>query len=170
MDKKKKRLVSRRDIAIEIFELDNGNALVEARFLDPSHLISLDLEIDPRTRTVIGAKSEMPNGPYRVCHHVCDKAVNLKGAVIQRGVMKEITKRIGGGDGCVHLRELASEAINFCATALIGYEQGFGLMSVDFNSLPDAKRYGLTKNLLQGTCYPYTVGLDAESNKSGEKH
>lgn len=158
MEFKKRRLVSRRDIAIEIYELENRHALVEARFLDPSHLISLQLVVDPATRTIVDAASEMPNGPYKVCPHVCDRAKNLIGTVIQHGVMKEITRRVGGGEGCVHLRELTGEAVNFCATALIGYEHGYGLMSRDFNAMSEDRRYDLTRGLLKGSCYPYSGG------------
>lgn len=152
----KKRLVSRREIGIEIFELENKNALVVARLLDTIHLISLDLEVNPNTRVIVDARCEMPNSPYKICPNVCDKAKELIGVAIQKGIMKEIAIRIGGSDGCIHLRELASEAANFCATALIGYKEGFGLTSPDFNKLSEEERFNLTKELLKGTCYPYT--------------
>ncbi|NVO03895.1 MAG: hypothetical protein HXX09_14455, partial [Bacteroidetes bacterium] len=45
-----KRLVSKRDIGIEAFELEDGNLMLEATFLDPYHLIRLNIQIDPKTR------------------------------------------------------------------------------------------------------------------------
>lgn len=152
----KKRLVSRREIGIEIFELENKNALVVARLLDPIHLISLDLEVNPNTRVIVDARCEIPNSPYKICPNVCTKAKELIGVVIQKGVMKEIAKKVGGNEGCIHLRELTSDAANFCATALIGYKEGFGLINPDFNKLSEEERFILTKELLKGTCYPYS--------------
>ncbi|MBI4646952.1 MAG: hypothetical protein HY738_10265 [Bacteroidia bacterium] len=61
----KKRLVSRREIGIEIFELENKNALIVARLLDPVHLISLDLEVNPNTRVIVDARCEIPNTPTK---------------------------------------------------------------------------------------------------------
>ena len=58
-----KRLVSRREIGIEIFELENKNALVEARLLDTVHLISLYLEVNPNTRVIVDARCEIANSP-----------------------------------------------------------------------------------------------------------
>jgi hypothetical protein len=155
-----KRLVSRREIGIEIFELANGNALLEARFLDPFHLISLNLEVDPRTRRIVQASSEMPERPYSSCPDVCGLAGRLVGMEIKKGIMREVARLIGGAKGCVHLRELITEAINFCATALVGYEHGFGLMSPNFNRLPEQERFELSKTLLRNTCYAYSSSKD----------
>jgi hypothetical protein len=68
-------------------------------------------------------------------------------------VKKEISQRIGGGEGCVHLRELAMEAANFIATALIGFDNGYGVMSRQFNAMPEDARYQISRNRLQGTCH-----------------
>src|ERR1035437_2289125 len=112
-----KRLVSKRDIGIEAFELENGHLMLEATFLDPYHLIRLNIHINPSTKEITNAKSEFASHPHADCPMVALKAKQLIGLKIERGITKMISQRIGGTDGCIHLRELAFETINFAATA-----------------------------------------------------
>lgn len=150
-----KRIVSKRDIGIEAFELENGYLMLEATFLDPYHLIRLNLHIDPSSRTIVYAKSEMANHPHTICPSVTEKAKELVGLSVTRGITKEINRRIGGMEGCVHLRELSLETVNFAATVMVGFEEGFGLMSRDFNILDEDRRYDLSKHILKDTCHVY---------------
>lgn len=150
-----KRIVSKRDIGIEAFELENGNVMMEATFLDPYHLIRLNIQVDPRSRMIVAAKSQMANHPHSICPSVTEKAKLLTGLLIGRGITKEISKRIGGSEGCVHLRELAFETVNFAATVMMGYDEGFGLMSREFNILDEKKRFDLSKQILKNTCHVY---------------
>lgn len=150
-----KRLVSKRDIGIEAFELENGNLMLEATLLDPYHLIRLNIHIEPNTKTIIHAKSEFANHPHSGCPFVAQKANSLAGLKIERGITRKVSERIGGSEGCIHLRELTLETINFAATTLIGYDEGFGLMSRDFNILDEKKKFELSKSLLKDSCYIY---------------
>jgi hypothetical protein len=150
-----KRLVSKRDIGIEAFELENGNLMLEATLLDPYHLIRLNIHIDPQTKTIIHSKSEFANHPHSACPFVAEKAKLLVGLKIERGITRKVSERIGGSEGCIHLRELTLETINFAATTLIGYDEGFGLMSRDFNMLDEDKKFDLSKELLKGSCIVY---------------
>ncbi|MEW5700727.1 MAG: DUF2889 domain-containing protein [Candidatus Zixiibacteriota bacterium] len=152
------RLVSKRDISIEIFETPDGMISVGASFLDPYHLIRLDLMVNPKTKSITAAHAEMANHPHTLCPLVTAKAGELVGLVIGRGVMKEISHRVGGGQGCVHLRELAMEAVNFTATAIIGYDFGYGVMSREFNVMPEDERYRLSREHLRGTCQIFQGG------------
>ena len=69
-----KRLVSKRDIGIEAFELENGNLMLEATLLDPYHLIRLNIHIDPKTKIIVHAKSEFASHPHAGCPFVAAKA------------------------------------------------------------------------------------------------
>jgi hypothetical protein len=153
-----RRLVSRRDIAIDVFEADSGRVEVVSRLLDPYHLIRLDLEVDPHTRTIVRSEAELANYPHTLCPAVAQRANALEGLVIGKGVLREIARRVGGGTGCVHLRELAVEAVNFTATCLIGVQDGYGLMSQRFNRLDEASRYTVAREQLAGTCTVYRGG------------
>ena len=150
-----KRLVSKRDIGIEAFELENGHLMLEATLLDPYHLIRLNIHIEPQTKTIIHAKSEFANHPHSACPFVAEKAKLLVGLKIERGITRKVSERIGGSEGCIHLRELTLETINFAATTLIGYDEGFGLMSRDFNLLNEHKKIEISKHLLKDSCYVY---------------
>lgn len=150
-----KRLVSKRDIGIEAFELENGNLMLEATFLDPYHLIRLNIHIEPKSKEIIYAKSEFASHPHAECPFVAQKAKLLIGLKIERGITKVISQKIGGSDGCIHLRELALETINFAATTLIGFDEGFGLMSRDFNILDENQKFEISKPLLKNSCYIY---------------
>ncbi len=150
-----KHLVSKRDIGIDAFELENGNLMLEATLLDPYHLIRLNIHIEPQTKTIVYAKSEFANHPHKDCPIVSVKASLLIGLKVERGIVKKISQLIGGSEGCVHLRELATETINFAATTLIGYDEGFGLMSRSFNILEEKERIEISKDLLKNTCYIY---------------
>ncbi len=150
-----KRLVSKRDIGIEAFELENGYLMLEATLLDPYHLIRLNIHIEPHSKEIVHSKSEFANHPHANCPHVAEKAKSLIGLKIERGITKLILQRIGGSEGCVHLRELALETINFAATTLIGYDEGFGLMSREFNIQDEEQRFEASRHLLRNTCYIY---------------
>ncbi len=150
-----KRLVSKRDIGIEAFELADGNLMMEATFMDPYHLLRLNLIINPATKTIVHARSEFTNHPHGACPLAELKAKQLIGLKIERGIAKLVLQKIGGSEGCVHLRELAMDTINFAATTLIGYDEGFGLMSRDFNLLEESKRMELSQHLLKGSCHIY---------------
>ncbi len=155
-----KRLVSKRDIGIEAFELENGNLMMEATFLDPYHLIRFNLQIDPAKRVIVAAKSEMANHPHGTCPSVNEKTKSLIGIEITRGVTREVNKRIGGPEGCIHLREIILETINFAATVMIGYDGGFGLMSREFNLLDEKKRFDLSKHILKNSCHVYKETME----------
>ena len=154
-----KRLVSKRDIGIEAFELENGNLMLEATLLDPYHLIRLNIHIEPHTKTIVNARSEFASHPHAACPMVAEKAKQLIGLKIERGITKQILQKIGGSEGCVHLRELTMETINFAATTLIGFDEGFGLMSRDFNILNEEERFKISKHVLNNTCFIYKEKL-----------
>src|ERR1035437_4431407 len=80
-----KRRVSKRDIGIEAFELENGNLMLESTLLDPYHLIRLNIHIEPHSKTIIHAKSELANHPHAGCPMVAEKAKLLIGLKIERG-------------------------------------------------------------------------------------
>ena len=154
-----KRLISKRDIGIEAFELENGNLMLESSLIDPYHLIRLNIHVEPETKTIINAKCEFVNHPHTICPVVEAKANTIVGLKIERGIIKSVSERIGGNEGCIHFRELALETINFAATNLIGFDYGFGLMSREFNLLDENKRFEISKHLLKNSCHVYKENI-----------
>lgn len=157
-----RRMVSRRDIAIGLYELEGGQAYLESSLLDPYHLIRLEIQVDPGQRQIVWARSELHKAPYPICAGAARRAEELVGLRIGRGVMRELARRVGGGEGCVHLRELTAETINFAATALVGYDQGLGLLSQAFNELPPERKHELSRPVLAGSCRAYPEPPAAE--------
>ena len=44
---------------------------------------------------------------------------------------------------------------SLAATALIGFDLGYGLMSRDFNILTEEERYEQASEILKGTCHAF---------------
>ncbi|MBL7191104.1 DUF2889 domain-containing protein [bacterium] len=150
-----KSLISARNISISLFRLDSGNVQLESHLLDPFHLIRLTIEIDPESRTILVSEAEMANFPHEICPRVLSKARNIAGLKIARGIMKELAGRLGGSTGCVHLRELAMETVNFAATALTSFGKEYGLMSRELGLIPDEERRQILQESLKDTCHVY---------------
>jgi len=150
-----------RNINLEIFDLDPDKTFwTKSTFMDLEHGIILKMKIHAEKREVIDADAEMIRVPYSICPMALEKVKNLVGLKIERGVMKEITRRVGHSDGCVHIRELTMETVNLVAGALMGYSAGFGLMDRNWNKLSEKERLEKSMHVLQNTCYPYRQNPD----------
>ncbi len=152
------RLIASRNISMNVFQHDREHGGIAAVFLDPYHLIRMDMEFHLPTRAIIGCSVEYVTHPYDVCPSVSDRAASLVGLVVERGVMNEIKRRLGGSEGCIHLRELATDVVNLAGTALVGYGSGFGLMSAEFNRRPPDERHRISLPVLGGSCRAYPGG------------
>ena len=114
--------------------------------------------------------------PFPVCREVEAIADRLVGLRIERGVLNEISRRIGGRVGCSHVKELATNLVYFSGSNLIGRRLGVDLMSAEFAYKPPEERFALTKELLSDSCLAYRQatawGLDEQIGikKVGEEH
>ncbi len=150
------KVIFTRDIHFELLEPDsNGTFWTKSIFDDRDHRMVLRLQIDPGKREIIDARAQMLRIPYTVCEHALRKIRNLIGLRIEKGAMREIPRRVGGPDSCVHLRELAMETANFVAGALIGHETGYGIFGRQWNELSEEERLEKSFPMLENVCYPY---------------
>ncbi|MFH1637114.1 MAG: DUF2889 domain-containing protein [Candidatus Woesearchaeota archaeon] len=138
-----KELLTERNLNLKAYKLQDGNAYLESTFMDRHHLIQLKLEIDMAKMQITYAEAQMSNCPFAICKSAEQLASNLEGLVIGRGILKEITSKIGGSDGCVHLKELAIDTMTFAANSL--YE-------LRITGLPKRKRKKEYHKMLKGTC------------------
>ena len=129
--------------------------MIEATFLVPYHRIRLNLHIEPGSKTIVAAICEFGNYPHSLCPSIVGKAKSLVGLQIKRGILKEIIKAVGGCDGCVHLKELVIDSINFAATTLIGSDFGSGLLHREFNRQEESKMFELSNDALKNTWFGY---------------
>lgn len=156
MAKKQKVLLAERVIAPRAYGLKNGNLLIESELLDSVHLISLKLEVEPGQRKVIKASAQMRSVPFiHVCPRVLVKVKKLKGLIIQKGVLREVAELLGGEAGCVHLRNLATIAIDFFSGIVGGYEKGMDHFAPQFERQPEGIRYEAARSYLRGTCLAF---------------
>ncbi len=172
----KMKLTARRTFGIELYEADADNMVLIGTMLDNDHLIKLEINLYIPDEQITRSKLDMIRIPFPVCRDVETLAECLVGLRVERGVLNEISRRIGGRVGCSHVKELATNLVYFAGSSLVGRRLGVDLMSSDFAYKPPEERFALTKEQLRGSCLAYCQttarGLDKEIGirKVGEEH
>jgi len=149
------KLIAQRNITIELFDAGPDNMALVGTLLDDEHLIKLDLNIFLPDEQITRSKLEMIRTPFPVCREVEGLADRLVGLRIERGVLSEIMRRVGGRVGCSHIKELATNLVYFVASHLVRRRAGVDPTSTDYNLRPAEERFGLTKGLLHDSCLAY---------------
>lgn len=130
--------VHTRSILCRSFRRHDGLFDLEARFVDTRpiaydsefrghcpagsalHQMQLRLTID-RDRVIRALQSAMPGTPYAGCSEVQPNFQRLVGGSLGRGFRKTVAERLGGVDGCTHVRALleamAAAAVQCFASA-----------------------------------------------------
>jgi len=118
-------LVHTRRIEINGYRRDDGLWDIEAQLLDqrpgpypmperdraagePIHDIWLRLTMDD-DRVVREIEGAMPGGAYRTCHLVTPRYRRLIGLRIGRGWNRAVAERLGGFEGCTHMKEMLAQ-------------------------------------------------------------
>ncbi len=170
------KLFAQRHISIELFESGPKDVAVVGTMLDSDHLIKLELGVYLPDEQITHSKLEMIRVPFPVCREVESVAERLVGLRIQRGVLGEIVRRVGGRVGCSHIKELATNIVYFVASNLVVRRTGIDPMSTDYSTKPPDERFALTKGLLRDSCLAYcqstAQGLDERIGirRIGEEH
>ncbi len=150
-----KKLVSQRNLNVELYREEKGSLLCEATLLDPFHLFRFQMRVEPEERIITMAVAEMTTAPHPECPAVVHQVHLLVGQKIARGIQRKVAETVGGPQGCVHLRELITEAVNFTATALLGYGEGFSIVNQEFRKLSPDELKELGKKNLPGSCHVF---------------
>ncbi len=74
----------------------------------PLHDMWLRVAINP-ARDIVGCEAVMEATPYTVCPGVAPNFSRLVGLRIEGGFLKRALERVGGAQGCTHLRELLQQ-------------------------------------------------------------
>ena len=101
--------------------------------------ISAAMEIREVTTT-------MDSTPYNYCLGAAPNMQRLVGLRIGKGFMKEMTARLGGAEGCTHLRELLQP---ICTVAFQTINRGAPKAKTD-SGAPDAR--------MNNSCFSYSDG------------
>jgi len=112
--------IFQRSIHSNVKQLDEGRLLVASSLLDLEHSLHLELIVRTADRTIESARATMSKTPLARCSKGVDGIPGLAGLVIDRGVLREIHRRVGGPRGCAHLGELLENAVRLIAMILIG--------------------------------------------------
>lgn len=152
---KSMNLTAQRNISIELFECDDEDLLLTGTMLDTEHLIKLEMMIHLADEQITRSRLDMIRTPFPVCRQVQDAAEHLVGLRIQRGVLNEIAKRVGGRIGCSHLKELATNIVYFAASYLARRRAGLNVVGFDSAHIPTEEKFRLTRTFLNGSCLAY---------------
>lgn len=175
----KMKLTAQRNISIELFETGcapNEDLVLVGTMLDSDHLIKLELTIHLPDEQITRSRLEMIRSPFPVCRQVEAVARDLIGMRIQRGVLNEIAKRVGGRVGCSHIKELATNIIYFAASYMARRHAGLDVVGVDSSRIPSEERFRLTRRFLRDSCLAYcqTTPLELDERlgirRLGEEH
>lgn len=119
-----RRLVHRRDIQLCGYVREDGQMEVEARMCDvktysmpshdrhliaagePLHDMWIRLTLLPDTMEITGCEASMDATPYGICPQTAPHMGRLVGLKIGKGFLRAAAQRVGGVEGCTHLREL----------------------------------------------------------------
>jgi long-subunit acyl-CoA synthetase (AMP-forming) len=170
------RLTGQRNFNIELYEDGSNEMLLVGTMLDNDHLVKLELTLYLPDEQITRSKLDMVRVPFPVCREVEPLADRLVGLRVERGVLNEIARRVGGHAGCSHLKELATNLVYFAATGLVRRRLGVDLASTDYAYKPPEERFKMTKELLSDSCLAYcqttAAGLDKRIGirKLGDEH
>ena len=170
------QLTAQRNISIELFDAGSDHVAVVGTMLDNEHLIKLEIKIYLPDEQIVSSRLNMIRVPFPVCREVENAAERLVGLRIERGVLAEIIRRVGGRAGCSHIKELATNIVYFVASDLVRRRSGLDPMSLEFAQKSPDERFVLTKELLRDTCLAYcqttSQGLDEHIGikRVGEVH
>jgi len=172
----KMKMIGQRNFGIELYEGGPDELVLIGTMLDNDHLIKLELSIDVSDEQIRRSRLEMIRAPFPVCREIEPIADRLVGLKIERGVLNEIARRVGGHVGCSHIKELASNLVYFVASHLVRRRLGLDPAGTDYEYKSADERFHLSKELLHDSCVAYcqttAAGLDERIGikKLGEEH
>ncbi|MBI5864039.1 MAG: AMP-binding protein [Planctomycetes bacterium] len=172
----KMKLAAQRDFSVELYEAGADDMLLIGTMLDSEHLIKLELNVFLPDEQITRARLDVIRAPFPVCTAIEGSAERLVGLRIERGVLGEIVRRIGGKAGCSHVKELATNIVYFAASHLVRRRSGVDPWSASYGNRPPEERFALTKGLLRDSCLAYCQttpqGLDESVGirRVGEQH
>ncbi len=156
-----RELLHSRDIALRGFRRGDGLFDIEARLTDNKsygfpnenrgwiapgdnlHGMWARLTIDENL-VIVSAEASTEQGPFDICPAGADSFARLAGLPIKAGFLRAANERIGGTEGCTHLRELLQQM------ATVAFQTAYAIRVKKDNGPSD----GASSRLLN-TCHAY---------------
>ena len=166
MDNIKRELLHTRNVSLRGFVRDDELFEIEAELLDtknydfqnhdrgtikksePIHQMKIKLVLDEKL-FVVDAEAKTENSPYFICKNANSNFRKIIGLQIRSGWKREITKLIGGTNGCTHITELLS------SVATAAFQTIYPYKSKQKNKNEAKLNHDQEKPLLLGTCYAF---------------
>ena len=117
---------------------------------DPIHEMEIKLVLDENL-IVINAEAKTENSPYSICKNANSNFKKIIGLQIKSGWKKEITKLIGGTNGCTHITELLS------SVATAAFQTIYPYKSKQKKENESTLNQNQEKQLLLGTCHAFNT-------------
>ena len=166
MDKVKRKLLHNRNISFkgyirddELFEIESQ--LIETKNYDfenhdrgtikknePIHEMKIKLVLDENL-FVMDAVAKTENSPYSICKDANSNFRKIIGLQIKSGWKRQITKLIGGINGCTHITELLS------SVATAAFQTIYPYKSKQKKESGSSIYQNQEKPLLLGTCHAF---------------
>lgn len=131
-----RKLLHLRDIELRGFKREDGLFDIEARLTDtktygfqndhrgriaagePLHGMAIRMTVDIDL-TIVACEAVTEHGPYGVCPQAALNFSRLAGVKIGRGLHNAIRERVGGVEGCTHLREMLAQMATVAFQTLV---------------------------------------------------
>ena len=168
MENTKRKLLHNRNVILKGFIRDDELFEVEAELIDtknynfqnfergtikkdePIHHMKIRLVLDDNLY-VVDAEAKTENSPYSICKNANSNFKKIIGLQIKSGWKREITKIIGGTNGCTHITELLS------AVATAAFQTIYPYKSKLKNRNDVTLNHNQEKPLLLGTCHAFNA-------------
>jgi len=135
---------------------------IQGTLIDSIHEMVLELIVGLDDSVIKKVKFEvLKTGHTLICKELEAKAKSLEGCVIGPGIAKTIKEKTGGGEGCHHLVDLLLEGVKM-------FKQG-QYRVIYYREKDEKKRREIYWNLLRGTCFYYTHGLEEKYRELDNK-
>jgi hypothetical protein len=161
-----RKLLHMRDITLRGYEREDGLFDIEGHLTDaktyslgtkerpgfaagePVHNMWLRLTLAPDME-IRACETDMEDVPYTYCRGAAPNMQRLVGLRIGRGFIKEAMGRLGGAEGCTHLRELLQPI------ATVAFQTMNGGQAPKKNAAP---KDGMADPRAGNSCYSYSEG------------
>ncbi|MCK4278597.1 MAG: DUF2889 domain-containing protein [Desulfurellaceae bacterium] len=135
--------------------MNNDEVKIIAIFKDDiAHYLKLTVFFNKNDKVIEDVDCEMPKTPFDKCKGVKGIARKIIGLRVEKGISKKIFSQIGGREGCVHLAELAVEAVKMFSLLVMGIETEY--FTEGYKKLSEKEQIELSKKYLKDTCFVFS--------------
>lgn len=162
-----RRLIHMRDIKVSGYVREDGQIEVEARMSDvksysmpnhdrqmiaagePLHDMWIRLSLIADSMEITACEARMDATPYAICPQTAPKMERLVGLKIGKGFLRAAATRVGGVEGCTHLRELLQPL------ATVAYQTRYSLLTHELEGKAKEETASAPEAGLLNSCHAY---------------